>query len=222
MVGGAFAGGDVAAASLLLGLVLVVVVQRLLELCLARSNERWARARGAREVGRRHYPAFFVLHGAWLVGWVVESVWGGVALASLWFVWLGVFAGAELLRSGAIRSLGRRWNTRILVFDGVAPVARGPYRILAHPNYVAVALELVALPLVFGAVVTAAVASVLNTALLLGVRIPAEQRALELAQRAPRARLSDDRGLPSAELDTIDVARADVDGGDIDRADVSR
>lgn len=176
MVGAALAG------PLLLGLVVVVALQRGFELRLARRNERWARARGAREYGRGHYPLFFLLHGGWLLGWVVESLRGGPELAELWFVWLSLFALAEGLRYWAIATLGPRWNTRILVLDGFPPVERGPYRFLAHPNYLAVSLELFALPLVFDAVFAAALASVLNMALLLGLRIPAEERALRLAR----------------------------------------
>jgi methyltransferase len=64
-------------------------------------------------------------------------------------------------------------------------IRTGPYRLLAHPNYVAVAIELVCIPMIFGGWVTAVVASVLNAALLLGVRIPAEQQALrEASMRA--------------------------------------
>ena len=166
-------------ASLLLGaLLLVVLIQRATELRLARRNEAWARARGAREFGADHYPAFFLLHGAWLLLWPIEALAGGPRLAAGWPLWLALFAAAEALRYWAIGTLGPRWNTRILVLPGAAPIERGPYRWLAHPNYVAVVIELAALPLVFGAWRAALVIGLANLALLLGVRIPAEIRAL--------------------------------------------
>jgi methyltransferase len=162
----------------LLAVAAVIVVQRVAELRLARRNERWARSRGAVEHGAAHYPAFFVLHTGWLVGWMSEGWLRGPALDPAWPLWLLLFACAEGLRYWAIASLGKRWNTRILVLPGEPLVGRGPYRYARHPNYIAVALELASVPLMFGAWITAAVASVLNVVLLAGVRIPAEDRAL--------------------------------------------
>lgn len=164
----------------------VLVVQRGLELRLAKRNEAWARSQGAKEFGAGHYPAFFVLHGGWMLGWLVEGTRAAV-LPSTWWVWALVFAAAQGLRYWAIGTLGQRWNTRVLVLPGRAPIARGPYRFVPHPNYIAVALELAAVPLVVGATWTALVASVLNAALLLGVRIPCEMRALRWATEATTA-----------------------------------
>lgn len=172
--------------SAVLALLAVVVVQRLTELRLAKRNEAWARSQGALEEGARHYPLFFVLHTGWLVAWPLEA-WltgSGPELSSAWPLWAACFVLAEILRYWAIGSLGRRWNTRILVLPGEPLVERGPYRLVPHPNYVAVALELFAVPAIVGAWWTAGVATVLNAALLLGVRIPAENRALRRASAA--------------------------------------
>lgn len=161
--------------------LLLLIVQRMLELRIARRNEAWARAEGAIELGARHYPLFFVLHGSWLLGWVAEAVLRGPQLHGTAPVWIGLFCAASGLRYWAITSLGPRWNTRILVLPGAPKIRRGPYRFLAHPNYVAVVVELWAVPAIFGAWVTAAVVGVLNLALLLAVRIPAESAALARA-----------------------------------------
>ena len=91
--------------------------------------------------------------------------------------------GSQALRWWCIRTLGPRWNTRIVVVPGLPLVRRGPYRVMPHPNYVAVALEGVVLPLVASAWVTALVFTVLDSVLLLRFRIPAEERALAAAQR---------------------------------------
>lgn len=169
-------------ASYLLWSVLgIVVVQRVTELRRARRNAAWARERGAVEYAGGHYPAFFVLHVGWLAGWVVEAWVRGPNLSEHWGVWAGMFATAQVLRYWAIATLGPRWNTRVLVLPGLEPIARGPYRWLRHPNYVAVALELCSVPMVFGAWFTAAAVSLLNAGLLVGVRIPAEERALATA-----------------------------------------
>ena len=65
----------------------------------------------------------------------------------------------------------------MIVVPGLAPVTGGPYRFFSHPNYVAVVVEGVALPLVHGAWVTALVFTVLNAALL-RVRLRVEDEAL--------------------------------------------
>ena len=156
----------------------IIIVQRLAELRLARRNETLVRARGAVEYGASHYPLFFVLHTVWLLGWIGEAWLHGPVLDRAWPLWLLLFAAAQALRYWAILSLGERWNTRILIVPGEPPIRRGPYRYLRHPNYLAVAAELASVPLLFGSWLTALIATVLNAALLLAVRIPAEERAL--------------------------------------------
>ena len=168
----------------IVAVVVALVIQRALELRLARRNQRRAQARGAREFGARHYPAFFLLHGAWLLAWPLEG-WSRGTFA---WPWLVPLLSAQLLRYWAIASLGERWNTRVLMVPGDAPLRRGPYRMLSHPNYVAVVIELAAVPLVFGAHVTAVVASIANLVLLLGVRIPCEVAALRWASDADQSR----------------------------------
>lgn len=158
---------------------LLIIIQRFFELRLAERNRAWALARGAQEYGQEHYPLFFVLHPGWMIGWVVEAVLRGARLNTLWGLWAALFLAAQGLRYWAIVSLGRYWNTRILIVPGARPVRTGPYRFLPHPNYLAVALELAAVPMIFGAWLTAAVAGILNAALLLGLRIPAEEAALQ-------------------------------------------
>lgn len=159
------------------GMAIIIISQRLVELLLANRNRVWALKQGAREYGAGHYPLFFLLHTAWLVGWVIEGNINN-SLAVSWPVWLSLFLLAQVIRYWCIISLGRCWNTRILVIPGGRAIRHGPYRFLKHPNYLAVALELAAVPLVFGAVFTAVITTGANAALLLFVRIPAEERAL--------------------------------------------
>ena len=95
---------------------------------------------------------------------------------------LGVVAwvaavGAQALRYWAIATLGERWNVRIIFVPGDAPVTSGPYRFIRHPNYVAVVLEILVVPLIHGAWATALVFTLANAAVLT-VRIRAEERAL--------------------------------------------
>lgn len=160
--------------------------QRLLELRLARANERWARERGAVEYGQEHYPLFFVLHPAWMVCTFLE---GRAAGRRVSWPALALFLLAQPLRFWVIRTLGRYWNTRILIVPGGQRVTRGPFRLLKHPNYAVVALELLSAPLAVGAWRTALVFTLLNAGLLRLIRIPAEERALEhYASAQPDAR----------------------------------
>lgn len=165
-------------ASVLLVLaVALVTVQRLLELVLARRNERRARARGAVERGQRHYLLIVALHTLWLVSTLVEGLLRGPDIPAFWPVPLALFLLVQPLRYWAIFSLGERWNTKILVLPGEKPVRRGPYRYLDHPNYVVVVVEVLTYPLIFEAWITASVFTVLNAAIL-SVRIREENRAL--------------------------------------------
>ncbi|MET8037556.1 isoprenylcysteine carboxylmethyltransferase family protein [Streptomyces sp. NPDC005345] len=169
-------------------LVAVVAAERVAELVVARRNERWSVARGATVAGQGHYPAMVALHTGLLAGCLAE-VWlaGRPFVPALAWPMLAVLAAAQGLRWWCIRSLGPRWNTRVIVVPGLPLVAKGPYRWrrLRHPNYVAVVTEGVALPLVHTAWVTAVVFTVLN-AVLLRVRIRCENRALASAT-APAA-----------------------------------
>lgn len=157
----------------------LIVIQRLSELQVAKRNYAWAMAQGATEYGAGHYWLFIVLHTGWLIGWLAEGWWRGGTLANNWWLWLGLFVMAQALRYWALTSLGKQWNTRILILPNAERIARGPYKLLPHPNYIAVVIELLSVPLIFGAWWTALIASVLNAVILLGVRIPAENKALE-------------------------------------------
>ncbi|RNB54615.1 hypothetical protein EDM57_16375 [Brevibacillus gelatini] len=158
----------------------VVCLQRLCELMLAARNARYIRARGGVEIGASHYKYIVLLHVCFLVSLIVEVVATDSAspLPPWWGYSFGLFLAAQLLRYWCIRSLGKRWNTRILIVPGEAPLRRGPYRWLRHPNYVVVAIELFTLPLTFSAVNTAVVFTILNAWLLLRVRIPLEEKSV--------------------------------------------
>jgi len=160
------------------GLVALVVVARGVELAVSERNRRWSLARGGVESGAGHYPVMVALHTGLLVGAVVEVL----VLDRPFLPWLGwpmlaLLVASHALRWWCISTLGKQWCTRIVVVPGLPAVTSGPYRFLRHPNYLAVVLEGIALPLVHTAWITAAVFTVANAALL-RVRIAAEERAL--------------------------------------------
>ncbi|MFJ2519557.1 isoprenylcysteine carboxyl methyltransferase family protein [Cellulosimicrobium cellulans] len=163
-------------------LVGATAVERLAELVVSARNARWSFARGGVESGRGHFPAMVALHTGLLVACVVEA-WLADRPFLPWLGWpmLVLVLASQGLRWWCIATLGPRWNTRVIVVPGLPLVARGPYRWLRHPNYVAVVVEGVALPLVHSCWVTALAFTVLNAVLLARFRIPAEERALALA-----------------------------------------
>lgn len=163
----------------LLAIVMIVVmVQRFSELALARRNYVWAMRHGGREYGSGHYYLFIVLHAGWLVSLTLEYLLLSPTVPILWPLFLCLILIAQFLRYWTISSLGRCWNTRIIVFETMTKITSGPYRYFRHPNYLAVVIEIAAIPALLGAWYTALIFSLLNGALLLLVRIPAEERAL--------------------------------------------
>jgi methyltransferase len=159
-------------------LVLAVGLERVAELVVSKRHAAWAFSHGGVEHGRSHYVVMVVLHTGLLVGAVAE-VWllDRPFLPALGWTMLVLVLASQGLRWWCIRTLGRQWNTRVIVVPGLSLVTRGPYRVLRHPNYVAVVVEGLALPLVHTAWVTAALFTVLNAALL-AVRIRVEDAAL--------------------------------------------
>lgn len=156
-----------------------VVMQRLIEVMYARSNERYMKKQGAVEAGAKHYKWIVLLHVLFFVSLIVEVFYLGGGRGAGWIFFFVVFIIAQILRVWALTSLGRFWNTKILVLPGAELVNKGPYRWIPHPNYIVVALEIFSLPLIFGAWRTALAFTVANAVLLLFVRIPAEEKALQ-------------------------------------------
>ena len=159
-------------------LVAAVALERLAELVVAKRNLDWSRAHGGYETGQGHYPAMVALHTGLLAGCIIEvGLAGRPFIPALGWPMLALVLAAQALRWWCIRTLGHRWNTRIVVVPGMPLVKDGPYRVLRHPNYVAVVVEGAALPLVHTAWVTAVLFTILN-AFVLRVRVRAENRAL--------------------------------------------
>ncbi|WP_414640638.1 isoprenylcysteine carboxyl methyltransferase family protein [Amnibacterium sp.] len=171
-----------------LALLAGAAAERFLELVISRRNLGWALAHGGREEGIGHFPAMVALHSALGVACVLEPLLAPRPfLPALGITAVVLVLASQALRYWCILTLGHRWNTRIVVVPGLPLVRRGPYRFLSHPNYVAVALEGIALPLVFTSWVTAVAFTVLNAVLLLRFRIPAEEAAMSRALAESRS-----------------------------------
>jgi methyltransferase len=159
--------------------------ERIGELVTSKRHAAWAFARGGVESGRGHFPAMVALHTGLLVGAVAEAwLLGRPFIPLLGWPMLVIALLCQAGRIWIIRSLGQQWNTRVIVVPGMPLSRRGPYRWgFPHPNYVLVAVEGIAIPLIHTSWITAVAFTVLNAILLLGFRIPAEDRALRLAER---------------------------------------
>jgi methyltransferase len=151
----------------------LVVLQRLGELVLARRNTRALMARGAVEIGAKHYSLIVLLHATWLLAIILllphptPIHWGLLVL----------FVVLQALRVWVLATLGPYWTTRIISLPGAPLVRRGPYHFVRHPNYLVVAGEILVLPLVFGEIGVAVFFSLAN-ALILAWRIRQEETGL--------------------------------------------
>ncbi len=159
-------------------LIALMAVERVVELVVSKRNLRWSAEHGGVEYGRSHYPYMVALHVFLLVGSLVEVwVWQKPLIPALAWAMFALVLASQALRWWCIATLGKRWNTLVVVIPGLPCVTAGPYRWLNHPNYVAVVIEGIALPMVGFAWVTALVFTALNLPLL-AVRLRVENAAL--------------------------------------------
>jgi methyltransferase len=156
--------------------LLFIILQRTAELLLARRNEKILKTQGAIEFDKDGYKVIATMHVAFFISLICEKVFLHRALNTYWVVSTSLFVGAQVLRYWAIRSLGVHWNTKVLVIPGKKLVARGPYKYIRHPNYVAVITEIAVIPLIFSCYITATVFSLFNL-ILLRRRIKIEESA---------------------------------------------
>lgn len=164
--------------TLYLVLLAVVALERLFEVALSRRHTALALERGGKEFGAQRFALMKALHVGLLLSSGAEVIFfDRPFLPLVGYPMLGLAAAAMALRYWAIITLGPHWNVRVVIVPGATPVTSGPYRYLRHPNYVAVILEGLAIPLLHSAWVTAAWFTVLN-AFVLRDRIRCEERVL--------------------------------------------
>ena len=154
--------------------LLYIIVQRLLELAIAKRNTARLLAAGAEEHGAAHYPVMVLMHTVWITGLVLFGYDEPVHLG-----WLAVFAVLQILRLWILASIGKRWTTRVIVVPNETLVSRGPFAFVRHPNYLLVGAEILVAPMVVGLWEWALLFTVLNAAMLWW-RVGVEERALGL------------------------------------------
>jgi methyltransferase len=175
---------------LYLALVAAVGCMRLFELRVSKQRQRVLVARGMPRVREPHFRAMVALHTGVLAGCALEAALAGRApIPARSAVALVVLLGAQALRLWVIATLGPHWNVQIMDSLSLGVVSTGPFRFIRHPNYVAVFLELLALPLVYAAWWTAALGGVMHL-WVLRHRIAAEEATL-LAHAQYRTLMAD-------------------------------
>ncbi len=175
--------------NMFIALLAAVGVGRLLEMRLSRRHQRALMARGFARQAEPGFPLMVAVHTGVLVGAALEVLlWPRVVPAPLATVALVTFALANALRWWVIRSMAEHWNVQIVNALSMGVVTRGPFRWVRHPNYVAVFFELMALPLIHAAYVTAIVGTAAHV-FILARRIGLEDRVL-LADAGYRALMS--------------------------------
>lgn len=142
------------------------MAQRGVELVIAKRHERKLKSIGAMEIDRIGYRFIVGMHIAFFVSLVLEKLFLNRTLNQWWIILVIIFCAAQVLRYWAIVSLGIYWNTKILVVPNHPLLKKGPYKFLLHPNYVAVVIEFVVIPLIFSCYITAVVFTILNAAVI--------------------------------------------------------
>ncbi len=161
-------------------LVLIILLQRGYELIISKRNENYLLENGGIEKFPKHYFFMKLMHTFWFVACLVEAgLNGSVPNRYQVFICVLVLIIGQTLRLITIKTLKERWCTKIIVLPGKKRISTGIFRYLKHPNYLGVILEIVALPLLFNCYITAIVFTILN-AIILIIRITAEEKALEI------------------------------------------
>lgn len=158
-------------------ILLIIVIQRLLELRIAKSNEAWVKQRGGVEKGEDHYKWFIIIHTLFFVSLLAEALLSNQQTFKFNYLLFLIFLLTQIGRIWCITSLGKFWNTKIIISSQFSLVKKGPYKYVKHPNYIIVGLELMVIPFLFNAYITGIVFPILHI-LLLTIRIPAEEKAL--------------------------------------------
>lgn len=153
-------------------------MQRLFELFIARYNEKWMKKQGAIEFGKNQYRYIVLIHFLFFVSFLSEKIIFNRGLSSFWPVLFILFLITQVIRIWALASLGRFWNTKIIVLPNANIIKKGPYRFIKHPNYLIVSLEIFLIPLFFKAYITSILFTLLNI-WVLTIRIAEEENALK-------------------------------------------
>lgn len=163
---------------LYLAFLALIAVSRLFELAISKRNQTRMLQGGARPARDPVYPWMVALHTATLLGAAAEVVWlDRPWIPALGWSCLSAWAAANVLRFWVIRTLAHHWNTQVVDSTSLGVISSGPYRWVRHPNYVAVFVEMIAIPALHGAWLTL-LGATLGHLWVLTARIGSEEKVL--------------------------------------------
>ncbi|HZI79112.1 MAG TPA: isoprenylcysteine carboxylmethyltransferase family protein [Vicinamibacterales bacterium] len=161
-----------------LAVVAAVALLRFAELAISARHRRALAAAGALVVHEPHFKWMAALHTAILAGAALEVVvLRRPFVPALAMPALMLLIAATWTRWWVIQTLGQHWNVGVMDSTRQGVVDTGPYRWVRHPNYTAVFVELLALPLIHTAWITAVLGTVAHV-FVLRARVAAEDRVL--------------------------------------------
>ena len=161
-----------------LALLLAVGALRVVELQISRRHQQQLVSRGAAKVADPRFRWMVALHTAVLIGAAVEVLFlKRPFIPALAAIMLAIFLAANAVRWWVIRTLGAHWNVQVMDSTRLGVITSGPFRFVRHPNYAAVFAEMLALPLVHAAWVTA-LAGALAHGAVLAQRLATEEPVL--------------------------------------------
>lgn len=181
---------------LFLLLLLVVAALRIVELRISKRHQKDMKAQGAAKAKDPIFPVMAMFHTLVLIGAAVEVVFlHRPFLPALAFPMIALFILANIVRWWVIRTLGQHWNVEVMDSTSLGVITTGPFRYVRHPNYAAVFVEMIALPLIHTAGITALAGAIAHVAVL-SVRLSAEERVLFADPAYSAAMSSKPRFLP--------------------------
>jgi methyltransferase len=161
-----------------LGLLLAVAVLRIFELRVSRRNQQVMIAQGAAKVEKPRFFWVVAVHTTVLICAALEVVLlRRPFYPVLAVVMLAIFLASNGIRLWVVLAMGRLWNVQVMDSARLGVVSSGPFRYIRHPNYVAVFLEMLSLPLIHTAWLTA-IFGCLGYAAAIGQRIAVEESVL--------------------------------------------
>lgn len=161
-----------------LGLLVLVAALRIVELQISRRHQREMISRGAAKVEEPRFRWMVLLHTAVLLGAALEVVFlKRPFIPILAAIMFAIFLVANIVRWWVIRTLGNHWNVQVMDSTRLGVISTGPFRYVRHPNYAAVFAEMLSLPLIHTAWVTALVGSLAHI-VVLTQRLSTEEHVL--------------------------------------------
>ena len=163
---------------LYLALLAAVGVLRLVELRVSHQHQERMLTQGAVPVPEPHFKWIVAVHTGVLVGGALEVVLvHRPFLPLLAATMFALFLASNLMRLWVVRALGDLWSVEVMDSTRIGVVTTGPFRFVRHPNYTGVILEVISLPLIHTAWITALAASA-GYSIALSMRIRAEEGVL--------------------------------------------